>query len=93
MNQYIEAITRRFYISKKVLIRERERGTTKSSFLKTIYGLNLQAPVAQKTAYEVVFRHFQGERVEFFKVRLHFSVSFISRSSFESDGFIVYSNE
>ena len=25
--------------------------------------------------------------------RFHFSVSFISRSSFESDGFIAYSNE
>ena len=28
--------------------------------------LNPQAPVAQKIADEVVFRHFQGEGVEFF---------------------------
>ena len=28
--------------------------------------INPQAPVAQKIAYEVVFRHFQGEGVEFF---------------------------
>ena len=28
--------------------------------------INPQAPVAQKTADEVVFRHFQGEGVEFF---------------------------
>ena len=28
--------------------------------------LNPQAPVAQKSADEVVFRHFQGEGVEFF---------------------------
>ena len=28
--------------------------------------VNPQAPVAQKTADEVVFRHFQGEGVEFF---------------------------
>ena len=34
-------------------------------FLKTS-DLNPQAPVAQKIADEVVFRHFQGERVEFF---------------------------
>ena len=76
---------------------------------------NPQAPVTQKTADEVVFRRFQGERVEFFKSdltdpsqvfdahllentdlspsRFHFSVSFITRSCFESDGFIAYSNE
>ena len=29
--------------------------------------LNPHAPVAQKIAYEVVFRRFQGEGVEFFK--------------------------
>ena len=29
-------------------------------------GLNPQAPVAQKIADELVFRHFQGEGVEFF---------------------------
>ena len=28
---------------------------------------NPQAPVAQKTADEVVFRHFQGEEVDFLK--------------------------
>ena len=28
--------------------------------------INPQAPVGQKTADEVVFRHFQGEGVEFF---------------------------
>ena len=28
--------------------------------------VNPQAPVAQKSADEVVFRHFQGEGVEFF---------------------------
>ena len=33
---------------------------------KTIVSLNSQAPVAQKTADEEVFRHFQGEGVEFF---------------------------
>ena len=78
--------------------------------------LNPQAPVAQKTADEVVFRHFQGEGVEFFfksdltdppqisdahllenadlsSSRFHFSEGFISRSCFDSDGFIAYSNE
>ena len=33
--------------------------------------LNPQAPVAQKTADEVVFRHFQGEGVEFFHLGPH----------------------
>ena len=32
---------------------------------------NPQAPVAQKTADEVVFRHFQGEGVEFFRIGPH----------------------
>ena len=32
---------------------------------------NPQAPVAQKTADEVVFRHFQGEGVEFFQIGPH----------------------
>ena len=32
---------------------------------------NPQAPVAQKTADEVVFRHFQDERVEFFLIGPH----------------------
>ena len=30
------------------------------------FSINPQAPVAQKIADEVVFRHFQGEGVEFF---------------------------
>ena len=78
--------------------------------------LNPQASVAQKIADEVVFRHFQGEGVEFFfksdltdppqnfldhllknidlsSSKFHFSVIFISRSCFESDGCIAYSNE
>ena len=79
--------------------------------------LNPQAPVAQKIADEVVFRHFQGDGVEFFfksdvtdppspqifdalllenndlsPSRFYFSVDFISRSDFESDGFRTYSN-
>ena len=33
--------------------------------------INPQAPVAQKIADEVVFRHFQGEGVEFFQIRPH----------------------
>ena len=33
--------------------------------------LNPQAPVAQKTADEVVFRRFQGEGVEFFLIGPH----------------------
>ena len=33
--------------------------------------LNPQAPVAQKIADEVVFRRFQGEGVEFFKIGPH----------------------
>ena len=33
--------------------------------------LNPQAPVAQKIADEVVFRHFQGEGVEFFLIGPH----------------------
>ena len=33
--------------------------------------LNPQAPVAQKTADEVVFRRVQGEGVEFFKIGPH----------------------
>ena len=80
------------------------------------YLFNPHTPVAQKVAYEVVFRRFQGEGVEFFlnrtsltppqifdaylleninlsPSRFHFSVGFISRSCFESDGFIAYSNE
>ena len=79
--------------------------------------INPQAPVAKKSADEVVFRYFQGEGVEFFFLnrtsltphqifnahllettdlspsRFHFSVGFITRSWFESDGFIAYSNE
>ena len=30
------------------------------------YDINPQAPVAQKSADEVIFRRFQGEGVEFF---------------------------
>ena len=37
----------------------------------TIVNFNPQALVAQKTADEVVFRHFQGEGVEFFQIRPH----------------------
>ena len=33
--------------------------------------INPQAPVAQKITDEVVFRHFQGEGVEFFKIGPH----------------------
>ena len=33
--------------------------------------LNPQAPVAQKIAGEVGFRHFQGEGVEFFLIGPH----------------------
>ena len=33
--------------------------------------VNPQAPVAQKIADEVVFRRFQGEGVEFFKIGPH----------------------
>ena len=77
---------------------------------------NPQAPVAQKSADEVIFRHFQGEGAEFLLNRTsltpyqffeehlletpdlspsknQFSVGFISRSCFESDVFIAYSNE
>ena len=77
---------------------------------------NPQAPVAQKIAYEVVFRRFLWWRSRvFFKSdlteppqifdahllgntdlspsRFHFSVGFRSRSFFESDCFIAYSNE
>ena len=39
--------------------------------LSTSSDLNPQAPVAQKTADEVVFRRFQGEGVEFFKIGPH----------------------
>ena len=35
-------------------------------FEMNLYQFNPQAPVAQKIADEVVFRRFQGERVEFF---------------------------
>ena len=35
------------------------------------FDFNPQAPVAQKTADEVVFRRFQGEGVEFFKIGPH----------------------
>ena len=38
---------------------------------KSFFFLNPQAPVAQKTANEVVFRRFQGEGVEFFKIGPH----------------------
>ena len=37
-----------------------------SKFLATIHPLNPHTPVAQKSADEVVFRHFRGEGVEFF---------------------------
>ena len=83
---------------------------------ESICGINPQAPVAQKTVDEVLFRHFQGEGVDFFlnrtsptphqifdahllintdldPSRFYFSVGFISRSCFESNGFIAYSNE
>ena len=33
--------------------------------------VNPQAPIAQKTADEVVFRRFQGNGVEFFKIGPH----------------------
>ena len=36
------------------------------SFFFCILKLNPQAPVAQKSADELVFRHFKGEKVEFF---------------------------
>ena len=78
--------------------------------------LNPQAPVAQKTADEVVFDISKVEESSFFKSdltdppyqifdahllknsdwspsRFHFSVGFISKTCFESDGFIAYSNE
>ena len=41
--------------------------------------LNPQAPVAQKTADEVVFRHFQGEGVDFFKSDLTEPLRFLMR--------------
>ena len=41
-----------------------------SSFL-FVLEFNPQAPVAQKVADEVVFRRFQGEGVEFFKIGPH----------------------
>ena len=67
--------------------------------LKYRLGVGLPSgAVAHKIADEVVFRHFQGEGLEFFKSDLtdpllDFSVGFISRSCFESDGVIAYSNE
>ena len=33
---------------------------------KRVFSLNPQAPVAQKNADQVLFRRFQGEKVEFF---------------------------
>ena len=40
----------------------------RASEINRILNLNPQAPVAQKTADELVFRRFQGEGVEFFKI-------------------------
>ena len=34
-------------------------------------GVNPQAPVAQKSADELIFRHFEGEGVEFFYIGPH----------------------
>ena len=61
--------------------------------------INPQAPVVQKIADEVVFRPPSDsdphllENTDLSPSRIHFSVGFISRSCFESDGFIAYSNE
>ena len=71
-------------------------------------GVNPQASVAQKSADEVVFRHFQGEdltdRPQIFDAhllentnlspsRFHFSVGFYIKIMFEPDDLIAYSNE
>ena len=40
---------------------------------------NPQAPAAQKIAYQVVFRHYQGEGVEFFKADLTDPFRFVMR--------------
>ena len=41
--------------------------------------INPQAPVAQKSADEVVFRHLQGEGVEFFKSDITDPLRFLMR--------------
>ena len=46
-----------------------------------------------KIADEVVFDAHLLENTDLSPYRFHFSVVFISRSCFESDGFIAYSNE
>ena len=56
---------------------------------------NPHTPIVQKVADEVVFRRFQGEGVKCFKTDVTdppqiFDAVFISRSCFESDGFIAY---
>ena len=58
------------------------------------YDFNPQAPVAQKIADATVFRRFHLlKNTDLSPSRFHFSVDFISRSCFKSDGFIAYSNE
>ena len=53
--------------SNRKLIRKYSNKVTKRVLCpKESLDYNPQAPVAQKIADEVVFRHFQGERVEFF---------------------------
>ena len=101
---------------RKTLNRSKKRFES-TSFPKSSFAVNPQAPVAQKVADELVFRRFQGEGVAFFLIGPHwppplkflmhifwkipilalpacnFQWVFISRSCFESDGFIAYSNE
>ena len=52
-----------------------EKICLKQLSLKIQFGLkcwvNPHTPVAQKTADELVFRRFQGEEVEFFKIGPH----------------------
>ena len=61
---------------------------------KYLSNLNPHTPVAQKVVDKVVFRRFQGEGVKFFLNRTSLtpsdSVGFISRSCFESDGFMAF---
>ena len=59
---------------------------------KAKFELNPDTPVAQKVADELFFRRLQGERenTNFRLPSSHSSVGFISRSCFNSDGFIAY---
>ena len=60
--------------------------------ISLLVNVNPQAPVTLKVAHEVVFGVSKVKKSSFFLSRTSLT-HFISRSCFESDSFIAYSNE